>query len=210
VTPRDLGTDPRFPEDVRELDRMLSSIHFEPRASLGPELQGRLRRGGEPAESSGRGVWQAVEIGLLTLAMCLAIYLLWATLLREAHGRQIDQCCWDLDGGGPGDDGVLVEADPDESVRRLTIYEDADGSGGFSQGDPIRFVRGREPVLQPQNLTLTTFHHCCLDYDGGGKADDGVLVLSVPPDRVVMASIYDTRMTGDSPAPPGAARPLLR
>jgi hypothetical protein len=37
-----------------------------------------------------------------------------------------------------------------------------------------------------------------------------VLVLSVPPDRVVMASIYDTRMTGDSPAPPGAARPLLR
>jgi hypothetical protein len=204
------GRESRFPEDVRELDRLLSSIRFEPRASLGPELQGRIRRGGDQAAQPERPLWQLLQVGLLMLAMCLAIYLFWDTVLREAHGQSIDQCCWDLDGGGPGDDGVMVEANPDESVRRLTIYEDADGSGGFSPGDPIRFVRGAEPVLQPLNLSVAAFHHCCFDYDGGGKADDGVLVLSVPPDRVVMASIYDTRKTGDFPAVPGPARPVLR
>ena len=30
---------------------------------------------------------------------------------------------------------------------------------------------------------LVTIEHCCLDFDGGGPADDGLLVLGVPPDR---------------------------
>jgi hypothetical protein len=200
----------RFPDDVRELDRMLSSIQFQPRASLGPELQGRLRRGAEPDTEPPRQHWQLLGVVLLTLAMCLAIYLLWTTMLNEVHGQQIDQCCWDLDGGGPGDDGILVEANPDETVRHLTIYEDVDGSGGFTLGDRVRFVRGADPVVQPQEQAVLTYHFCCRDYDGGGLPDDGVLVLSVPPDRIVMASIYDTRNTSASPAVNGPARPVLR
>jgi hypothetical protein len=212
IHPTSQGQEPRFPDDVRELDRLLSSIRFEPRASLGPELQGWLRRGGEPPERRERHLWQILQLGAITLALCLAIFLLWATLLRTAHGQVVvDQCCFELDGGGVADDGVLVEADPDESVQRLTIYEDLDGSRSFTEGDIVRFARGAAPVLQePLDLALSAFHHCCLDYDGGGKADDGVLVLGVPPDRIVLAGIYDTRKSGDSPTVPGTVRPALR
>jgi hypothetical protein len=38
-----------------------------------------------------------------------------------------------------------------------------------------------------------TTQHCCLDFDGGGPADDGLLVIGVPPDRVMMAAIYERR-----------------
>lgn len=170
----DQSHDPRFPDDVRELDRLLSSIRFEPRASLGPELQGRLRRGGEPPGGDERHLWQVLELGAIALALCLAIFLLWATLPGTAHGQVVDQCCFELAGGGVADDGVLVEANPDESARRLTIYEDLDGSRSFTKGDLIRFTRGAAPVLQePFDIALTAFHHCCRDYDGGGRRTTG-------------------------------------
>ncbi len=38
---------------------------------------------------------------------------------------------------------------------------------------------------------LVTIEHCCVDFDGGGPADDGLVVIGVPPDRVVMAAIYE-------------------
>lgn len=38
---------------------------------------------------------------------------------------------------------------------------------------------------------LITIRHCCLDFDGGGPDDDGLLVLGVPPDRVMMAALYE-------------------
>ncbi len=203
--------DARIPEDVRELDRLLSSVQFEPRASLGPELLGRLRREGNLPAAQGHGLRQALNLGLVVLLMSIAVFVLWTTLTGVTKGQTLDQCCFDLDGGGPADDGVLVEAGRGEAVRRLTIYEDRDGSGGFSEGDLLRFVRGAVPVVQaPLDPQLIAFHQCCRDYDGGGKADDGVLVLGVPPDRIVMAGIYDTRKSGDSPVPRGRIRPALR
>jgi hypothetical protein len=45
-----------------------------------------------------------------------------------------------------------------------------------------------------------TREHCCVDFDGGGPADDGVLIIGVPPDRVLMAAIYER----ERPAPLGA------
>jgi len=80
------GLGPRLPDDVRELDRLLSSVRFAPRASLGPELEGRVRRGGRPADERRRRLWQILELGAITLILCLAIFLLWATLLESAHG----------------------------------------------------------------------------------------------------------------------------
>jgi hypothetical protein len=32
-----------------------------------------------------------------------------------------------------------------------------------------------------------------VDLDGGGPSDDGLLVIGVPPDRIVMAAIYEHR-----------------
>ena len=43
-----MSDDASIPPELEELDRSLSEIRFEPRASLGPELLGRLRRGERP------------------------------------------------------------------------------------------------------------------------------------------------------------------
>ena len=43
---------------------------------------------------------------------------------------------------------------------------------------------------------LVTTEHCCLDFDGGGPSDDALLVIGVPPDRVMMAAIYERRPGG--------------
>ena len=52
----------------------------------------------------------------------------------------------------------------------------------------------RAPALAEGGLTgLVTLERCCLDFDGGGPADDGLLVIGVPPDRVVMAAIFERR-----------------
>jgi hypothetical protein len=56
---------------------------------------------------------------------------------------------------------------------------------------------------------LVTFEHCCLDFDGGGPADDGLLVIGVPPDRVVMAAIYE-RPGGAEDRPAASGEFVLR
>ncbi len=69
-------------------------------------------------------------------------------------------------------------------------------------GDLVRLERGDSPALHGASASgLVTTEHCCLDFDGGGPADDGLLVIGVPPDRVVMAAIYET---GQSPVTPVA------
>lgn len=104
----------------------------------------------------------------------------------------VDRCCWDLDGGGEADDGVRVVARRDADVRRLWIYEDVDQSGGLTRADVVRFERGAAPALAAAGVPgLVTREQCCLDFDGGGPADDGLLVIGAPPDRVVMAAIFE-------------------
>jgi hypothetical protein len=39
---------------------------------------------------------------------------------------------------------------------------------------------------------IVSTERCCLDFDGGGPEDDGLLVIGAPPDRVFMAAIYET------------------
>jgi hypothetical protein len=105
----------------------------------------------------------------------------------------VDRCCYDLDGGGAADDGVLIHAERDARVHRLRVYEDRDGSRAYSSADLIRLDRRGEPSMQgPSGEGLVTIERCCLDFDGGGPDDDGLLVIGVPPDRVVMAAIYET------------------
>ncbi len=188
------------PDELREIDRALSAIRFEPRASLGSEIEGRLRRGespaGRPRSERPRWLWP-VAAGVVLAAGVIT------SLDRGGERVTIDQCCYDLDGGGVADDGVLIVADRDERVHRLSVYEDQDRSKGFSPADILRFERGADPLVEgPLEAGLTTFQHCCLDYDGGGYDDDGLLIVGRPPDRVVMAAIYETRRTdatGDLP-----------
>jgi hypothetical protein len=55
-----------------------------------------------------------------------------------------DLCCWDLDGGGRGDDGVLTLSRAGEQVDCVVLYDDVDGSNSLTPGDIIRYVSSAE------------------------------------------------------------------
>lgn len=196
-----------LPPDLEELDRSLRGIHFEPRASLGPELAGRVRRG---ERSKGVVPPRRIPAALWAAAAALIVCVVGAWLTQPAPRLTIDRCCYDLDGGGPADDGVLLLAERDAEIHRLRIYEDLDGSGGYTTGDPVRLDRGRVLAMHHAPAAgLITTEHCCLDFDGGDYDDDGLLVIGVPPNRVVMAAIYERPRSGSSTrAAPAGGWPL--
>lgn len=188
------------PPEAGELDRALRGVTFQPRASLGPEILGRVRRGERPAVP---GPPRPRRPPLAALAAGLALVTAGALALRAPGSVMVDRCCYDLDGGGDPDDGVVVLAERDAKVHHLRIYEDLDHSGTFTDGDLVRLDRGDSPAMHRAAAGgLVTIEHCCLDFDGGGPADDGLVVIGVPPDRVVMAAIYE-RPAGSSNEPAG-------
>jgi hypothetical protein len=177
--------------ELRELDRQLRDIAFAPRASLGPEILGRVRRGELPA---GAGPARRRRQALATMTVALLAATAGAILLRATGSVTVDRCCYDLDGGGDADDGVLVLAERDARVHHLRIYEDLDRSRSFTGSDLVRLDRGASPAMhRAATGGLVTIEHCCVDFDGGGPADDGLVIIGVPPDCVVMAAIYERR-----------------
>jgi hypothetical protein len=184
--------------ELQELDRRLRGIAFAPRASLGPEILGRLRSGERPGS---RASPLRRRPALAAIAATLVAVTGVALALRAPPSVTVDRCCYDLDGGGDADDGVVVLAERDARVHQLRIYEDLDRSGAFSEGDLVRLDRGASPAMhRAATGGLVTIERCCLDFDGGGPADDGLVVIGVPPDRVVMAAIYERRAGADEAA----------
>lgn len=183
-----------MPDELREVDNKLRSIRFSPRASFGPELLRRLRRGDRPNGTGSSGLQRHLAIAAVAvLAVVLALGLANFGPLAGAPAVTVDRCCYDLDGGGGADDGVLILAERDARVRRLRIYEDLDRSRTYTANDLVRLDRGGTPaILSAGGVGLVTIERCCLDFDGGGPDDDGLLVIGVPPDRVLMAAIYET------------------
>jgi hypothetical protein len=121
-----------------------------------------------------------------------AVLYLMQSQLGLARVRTVDRCCEDFDGGGDRDDGMLVVSRRGSDVQRLAIYEDLDGSRSYTAGDALRFDRtGRPSLQQPFTAGMRTFELCCRDYDGGGPADDAVVIMALPPDRIAMAAIYE-------------------
>jgi hypothetical protein len=201
-----MSEDPGIPPELDQMDRALRAISFRPRASLGPEVLGRVRRGERPP----RAVPRPRRPALAAVAAALILVTGAALILRAPGSVVVDRCCYDLDGGGERDDGVIVLAERDAKVHQLRVYEDLDGSRGFSAGDLVRLDRGESPAMHGAAVAgLVTIEHCCLDFDGGGPADDGLLVIGVPPDRVVMAAIYE-RPAGAEARPAGRDGFLLR
>lgn len=196
------GRDDR-PPDLEELDRALRAIRFAPRESLGPELAGRVRRG---ERSKGAAPFRRIPRGLRAVLGVGAVILVVVHGDRSGAEVTVDRCCYDLDGGGAADDGVVLVAERDARVRRLRVYEDRDGSRAFTEADFVRLDRGAAPAIHAvPGGALVTIERCCLDFDGGGRDDDALLVMGVPPDRVVMAAIYERSA---EPAAPGRALPL--
>jgi hypothetical protein len=177
------------PPELTDLDRALRGVRFEPRSSLGPEIEGRVRRGERPDTGARHGRFLRAAWGLSASIVVLVVA---GGVLFTRRPVLIDRCCFDLDGGGAADDGVTLVADRDAKVHRLRLYEDHDHSGTFSPGDVVRLDRGDRPSIRGNSSSgLVTTEHCCLDFDGGGASDDALVVMGVPPDRVVMAAIYE-------------------
>jgi hypothetical protein len=188
--------DARIPPELEAIERRLAAIRFEPRASLGPELHGRIRRGEMPRGDRRAPFFRQPRL-MLRLAAALLLTAGLTIYLRPRASVVVDRCCYDFDGGGEPDDGVLVVAERDARVHRLQVYEDRDRSRRYSPGDVIRLDRGSAPAMRPDATEkLVTTRHCCIDLDGGGPSDDALLVIGVPPDQVVMAAIYEERLPG--------------
>jgi hypothetical protein len=177
--------------DPRDLDALLGRIQFRPRASLEGEVAGRWTRGDRPTPTPTPVRSKLVWLGVILLLLGAVLYLT-QSQLRLAQVRTVDRCCEDFDGGGDRDDGMLVVSRRGSDVQRLAIYEDLDGSRSYTTGDRIRFDRtGRPSLQQPLTAGMRTFELCCQDYDGGGQADDAVVIMALPPDRIAMAAIYE-------------------
>jgi hypothetical protein len=202
-----MNEDSEIPPELEEVDRALRGFGFRPRASLGAEVLGRLRRG-ERSEGALRPRRHRPALAAVAAALILVAGA--ALVVRAPGSVAVDRCCYDLDGGGDTDDGIVVFAGRDAKVHQLRIYEDLDGSGDFTAGDLVRLDRGGSPAMHEAAVAgLVTIEHCCVDFDGGGPADDGLLVIGVPPDRVVMAAIYE-RPAGAEARPAGPDGYLLR
>lgn len=200
-----------LPAHLRDLDAELSGVRFEPRPSLGPEIEGRARRGERaPAERRRFRIWRAPPHLLRTLGIAASLAAVTGLAARgvlgpAARAAVVDHCCVNLDGQDAADDGLVVESVGGERVRRLFVYEDRDGDGRYSPGDVINFDRTGAPVLAPSVTEgLTARRFCCVDYDGGGPADDGLLVVNRPGGGIVLAAIYETSrtVTRDGRVPP--------
>jgi hypothetical protein len=183
------------PRDEEELDRQLREIRFEPRPSLGAEIRGRAERGEEPLEFP---AWRKRSVVLGSAAAIATIGALVAGFLtfRPPASLTVDRCCQDLDGGGDADDGIVVVSSRGVSVQVLKIYEDLDRSGGYTPGDPVRFLRQGAPIVTGPIEGTKTTEFCCLDYDGGGPSDDALVIMGLPPDHITMAAIYERRSAG--------------
>ncbi|MEO8031654.1 MAG: hypothetical protein ABJC74_00110 [Gemmatimonadota bacterium] len=187
------GDPDRKPSDpIEDIDRLLRSVRFSPRASLGPELWGALPQGGSLRGGPATSSWSIAVMLAATLLLGAIITVFWQAVLPQIRVSTIDRCCFDLDGGGDADDGIAVTTRAGENVRRLTIYEDRDHSGTLTAADTIRFTRGKDPIVTPVlSAGLGVKKICCLDYDGGGKSDDGLLIIGTAPDKIAAAAIFE-------------------
>ena len=193
----------KTPPELAAVDRLLRGVRFDPRPSFGPELAGRLTRGETPRGGDSRRGRLGAILAAAALVGVAAVG--WLGVARLAGTRTIDRCCFDLDGGGQQDDGALVVVGRSQRVERLRLYEDQDRSGGWTAADRIRFERGRAPILYaaPAPAPGAVATQCCLDWDGGGAPDDGLMVVRAATDRVVMAAIYETGPDRDVSRPAG-------
>lgn len=178
--------------DSEGLDRELRQVGFTPRASLGPEIRGRAARGEVPRRSYREPRIRSMMVG--TAALVVITLAGWQVYRNRSVS--VDHCCQDLDGGGSPDDGVLIVTRAGVAVEDLRIYEDLDRSGGYTLGDPVRFLRGSAPGVSGPIAGSETREYCCLDYDGGGPSDDALVVVGRPPDRITMAAIYERTAPG--------------
>lgn len=198
---------------LRELDDELRSVRFRPRAGLEDDVMDRVADApGDPRRSSpadplrspaADGWRRAARAAVAVLALVGLLGLLDRTGPARAPGGTA--------AAGPGpdaaevSDGWTMQWSPDARVLALGTASTSTGLRGTG-GRELRCgrvdsrirCRGGEPGAIPSppdaaegGAVLRDF--CCLDYDGGGPADDGVRVVAGRDEAVVDFWIYEDR-----------------
>lgn len=125
-------------EELRALDRRAAALVALGRgAAAWPLPPGSATRPGPGA--GGRDGRLRLGAGALVAAVLAVLYL--APPPRAAAARSPgvkDVCCWDLDGGGRGDDGVFTRVRDGEVVECAIVYDDVDASRSLTPADVVR------------------------------------------------------------------------
>jgi len=176
------------PPDLDALDRRLRAVEFEPRASLGAELEGRARRGERALGAVSPLQSFAVRSALALVGIAATAALVVGVTPPPHH---VDMCCQDLVGNQDANDGMVLNLDPRGRVTSMLLYEDLDGSKSRTAEDRVLFVRGSDIALDTaaHEDGHRTHVQCCEDLDGEGQADDGVLVMGHLPDQIHFAAL---------------------
>jgi hypothetical protein len=182
-----VSPDRRSP-DLDALDHRLRSVQFEPRASLGAELEGRARRG-EQAQGAVSPLQSFAVRSALALVGAAAVAALVVGVTPPP--RHLDVCCQDLVGNPAADDGMELTLDPRGRVTSMLLYEDLDGSRSRTAADRVLFLRGSDldMAAAAHEDGHDTYVQCCEDLDGEGLPDDGVLVMGHLPDQIHFAAL---------------------
>ena len=99
-------------------------------------LPGPIRR----RSRFGQGMSVAAAAVVAAIAI-LAIQRQPSTHTRLAAGTRVeDICCFNLDGGTRGDNGLVTVSRAGQVVDCVVLYEDQAGTRAFSHRDPVRFV----------------------------------------------------------------------
>jgi len=137
-------------EEQRQLDRRASgllahlSVPADREAAWQRVDQARpTRRPAAPLLAVGATALGALGLGLLVGTWNHSLSSV-AADRSSAGGRTKDVCCWNLDGGPRGDDGVVTVSTAGEAVACVILYDDVDGSHSFSAGDVVRFATASE------------------------------------------------------------------
>ena len=77
--------------------------------------------------------------GAVLVAAALLLYLVPSASVAVTGPPGVkDVCCWDLDGGGRGDDGVFTRVRDGEVVECAIVYDDMDASHSLTPADVVR------------------------------------------------------------------------
>lgn len=104
------------------------------------EDRGGFRRPTRRHSRFGQGMSVAAAAVVAGVAI-LALHRQPSTHTRLAAGTRVeDICCFNLDGGTRGDDGLVTVSRAGQVVDCVVLYEDQAGTRAFSHRDPVRFV----------------------------------------------------------------------
>jgi hypothetical protein len=108
------------------------------RVSADGRAAARLLKRVRPARQPYAAIMTAAAAVLVVGLVARSLPTVHASTAGATHVH--DVCCFNLDGGGRGDDGLLTISLPGQVVDCVVLYEDQAGTRAFSKRDPVRFI----------------------------------------------------------------------